>query len=69
MKVKNTSSRTKHNAEFNQHHLHSILLVVFGSFVVGAIPITYGLRLTPVASQNNVTVPGEATLWKPLGQR
>jgi len=72
MNVKHLGSHLENNAEFNghpQHNLRTICLVVFSSFVLGAIPITYGLRLTPESSQNTATVPGEATLWKSLGDR
>ncbi|AFY53141.1 hypothetical protein Riv7116_0546 [Rivularia sp. PCC 7116] len=54
---------------YRQHNIRMIFLVVFGSFVLGIIPITYGLRLTPESTQNAVTVPGEASLWKPVGER
>lgn len=60
------------NDEFNQHPQHNfgtIFLVVFASFALGAIPIIYGSRLTPQSSQSSVTVPGETTLWKAVGQR
>ncbi len=71
MNVKHLDGHIENNADFSQHqnNLRMILLVVFGSFVLGAIPITYGLRLTPASSQNTVTVPGEATLWKSVGER
>ncbi len=72
MNVKHLGSNLEHNAEFDrhpQHNLRTIFLVVFASFTLGAIPITYGSRLTPASSQNTVTVPGEATLWKSVGER
>lgn len=71
MNIKNLGGQLK-NAELSQHqhyNFRTILLIVFASFVLGAIPITYGLRLTPESSQQAVTVPGEATLWKSLGDR
>ena len=72
MNVKHLSDRLDRNPEFDphpQHNISTILLVVFASFVLGAIPITYGLRLTPESSQQAVTVPGEASLWKAVGER
>ena len=72
MNVKHLGSHLENNAEFDrhpQHNLRTIFVVVFASFVLGAIPITYGSRLTPQSSQNAVTVPGEATLWKAVGER
>ena len=72
MNVKGLGRHLENNAEFNQHpqhNLRAIFLVVFASFALGAIPITYGSRLTPESSQNTVTVPGEASLWQTLGRR
>ncbi len=72
MNVKHLGSNLENNAELiqhPQHNLRTIFLVVFASFTLGAIPITYGSRLTPASSQNTVTVPGEATLWKSVGER
>ena len=72
MNVKHLGSNLENNAELIQHPQHNIstiFLVVFASFALGAIPITYGSRLTPESSQNAVTVPGEATLWKAVGER
>lgn len=72
MNVKHLGSHLENNAEFNghsQHNFRTIFLVVLASFALGAIPITYGSRLTPQSSQNAVTVPGEATLWKSVGER
>ncbi len=72
MNVKHLGDRRKNNREFiyhPQHNISTIFVVVFASFVLGAIPITYGLRLTPQSSQQAVTVPGEGTLWKSLGDR
>lgn len=72
MNIKHLGSDIENNdviIEHRQHHLRTIFLVVFGSFVLGAIPITYGLRLTPASSQSAVTVPGEATLWKSVGTK
>ena len=72
MNIKNLGGQLKNNAEFSQHqqyNLRMISLTVFTSFVLGAIPIIYGSRLTPESSQNAVTVPGEGTLWKAVGQR
>ena len=72
MNVKHLGSHLEHNPESNrhpQHNISTIFLVVFASFALGAIPITYGSRLTPESSQNAVTVPGEATLWKSVGER
>lgn len=72
MNVKHLGSQLENNPEFNrhpQHNISTICLVVFASFALGAIPITYGSRLTPESSQNTVTVPGEATLWKAVGER
>ncbi len=72
MNVKHLGSQLENNPEFNrhpQHNISTICLVIFGSFVLGIVPITYGLRLTPASSQNTVTVPGEATLWKAVGER
>ena len=72
MNVKHLGSRLGNNADSNrhrQHNLRTVCLVVFASFALGAIPITYGSRLTPESSQNSVTVPGEASLWKSVGQR
>lgn len=56
-------------SQHHQHNLRTVFLVVFGSFVLGIIPITYGLRLTPASSQNGIIVPGEATLWQAVGER
>lgn len=72
MNIKHLGDRLENNAEFKkhtQHNLQTIVLVVFGSFVLGAIPIIYGLRSTETSSQNAVTVAGEATLWKAVGER
>lgn len=72
MNIKHFGSHLKNNAESNrhpQHNISTIFLVVFASFALGAIPITYGSRLTPQSSQRAVTVPGEATLWKTVGER
>ncbi len=72
MNVKDLGSHLENNAESNwhqQHNISTIFLVVLASFALGAIPITYGSRLTPQSSQNTVTLPGEATLWKAVGQR
>ena len=72
MNVKDLGSHLENNAEsngHNQHNISTIFLVVFASFALGAIPITYGSRLTPESSQIVLTVPGEATLWKSVGQR
>ncbi len=72
MNVKDLGRHLENNPEFNrhpQHNFRTILLVVFASFSLGAIPITYGSRLTPESSQNAATVPGEASLWKSLGDR
>lgn len=71
MNIKHLGSHIGNNTDVNQHHQHNlptILIVVFGSFVLGAIPITYGLSLTPDKSQNAVMIPGEATLWKAVGE-
>ncbi len=72
MNVKHLGRHIENNGELSQHPQHNIrtiFLVVFASFVLGAIPITYGSRLTPESSQQAVTVPGEATLWKAVGER
>lgn len=72
MNIKHLGSHLENNAESNRQELHNfrtIFLVLFASFTLGAIPIIYGSRLTPQSSQNAVTVPGEATLWKAVGQR
>ena len=72
MNVKGLGRHLENNAEFNQHpqhNLRTIFLVVFASFTLGAIPITYGSRLTPESSQITLTVPGEASLWQAVGQR
>lgn len=53
-----------------QHNIRSIFLVLFGSFILGAIPIIYGLRLTTESSQNAAgKVPVEMSLWRVLGER
>lgn len=72
MNIKNLGGQLKNNAELSEYqhyYFRTILLVVFASFTLGAIPIIYGSRLTPQSSQNAATVPGEATLWKAVGQR
>ena len=72
MNVKHLGSHLENNAESNRHPQHNIstpMLIVFASFTLGAIPITYGLQLTPESSRSAVTVPGEATLWKAVGER
>ena len=72
MNIKNLGSHLEQVAESNghpQHNISTIFLVVFASFTLGAIPITYGSRLTPESSQNTVTVTGEASLWQTLGRR
>lgn len=72
MNVKHFGSHLENNAESNHHqqqNISTIFLMVFASFTLNAIPIIYGSRLTPQSSQNMVTVPGEATLWKSLGDR
>ncbi len=69
MNIKHLGGYLEGSAEFNRHYLRTIFIVLLGSFALGAIPITYGLRLTPESSQSMVTIPGEATLWKSLGER
>ncbi len=72
MNIKHLGSHIENNGELSQYsyrNISTIFVVVFASFVLSAIPITYGSRLTPASSQNTVTVPGEATLWKSLGDR
>ena len=44
-----------------------ILLVILGSFVLGAIPLFYGFTL-PSSSPQAPTVPHEGTLWHPVSQ-
>lgn len=72
MKIKHLGSDIENNGVLigqRQHYLRMIFLAVFASFTLGAIPIIYGSRLTPESSQSAVTVPGEASLWKAVGQR
>ncbi len=72
MNIKHLGTDIENNSVligYRQHNLRMIFLAIFASFALGAIPITYGSRLTPQSSQNTVTVPGEATLWKSLGER
>ena len=72
MNVKGLGRNLENNGELNrhpQHNLSMISLVIFASFALGAIPITYGSRLTPESSQITLTVPGEASLWQAVGQR
>ena len=72
MNIKHLDSNIGNNGEISQNlpdNLRTVALVVFSSFVLGIIPITYGLRLTPESSQNAVIVPGEASLWKSVAER
>lgn len=72
MNIKHLRSDIENNGVligYRQHYLRMIFLAVFASFTLGAIPIIYGSRLTPESSQIVVTVPGEASLWKSLGDR
>lgn len=45
----------------DRHPWRNILLVVVGAFILGAIPITYGL--TSARQDATPRTPGEAGLW------
>ena len=44
-----------------------VFLVVLGSFVLGSVPLIYGLNLTSSSSQAP-TVPHESVLWNGMGK-
>ncbi|ACK66472.1 hypothetical protein PCC8801_2462 [Rippkaea orientalis PCC 8801] len=46
-----------------EHPMAMVLLIFFGSLVIGAIPLIYGSMLDFSSSQVP-TVPHEATLWE-----
>jgi hypothetical protein len=43
-----------------------VMMIILGSFVIGAIPLMYG-STTTTDSQQNPLIPAEAQLWRPLG--
>ncbi|MDJ0590660.1 MAG: hypothetical protein QNJ72_11780 [Pleurocapsa sp. MO_226.B13] len=54
----------------NHEHLTQltlVFLVVFGSLIMGLVPLVFGLALTD-AHEDNFMLPTEAELWKPLGE-
>lgn len=64
-------NHTHHHVDVRERHdnpIYSILLVVLSSFVVGAIPVIYGLSLNANSSEPNVTTT-PLTPWSVLAEK
>ena len=62
-------SREVSVSQHKQSSTQVVVGVVLTSFVLALIPIIYGFSLTSSPTQKTVIVPGEGTLWSPLGER
>ena len=51
------------------HPLIPVLLMVWGSLVLGLIPILYGATLGQKTTSTPILVPHQASLWSVLGER
>ncbi|HEY9726766.1 MAG TPA: hypothetical protein V6D50_09995 [Chroococcales cyanobacterium] len=51
------------------HPLIPVLLMAWGSLVLGLIPILYGATLGQTATSTPILVPHQASLWSVLGER
>ncbi|WP_036486089.1 hypothetical protein [Myxosarcina sp. GI1] len=62
---------THHRVEVSEHHdnpIYTVLLVVCSSFVIGAIPVIYGLSLDTASPNHNATTT-QLSPWSVLGER
>ncbi|GAB4525057.1 MAG: hypothetical protein Tsb0014_04080 [Pleurocapsa sp.] len=61
-----------HNINVAEHHDYQIITVLFAicaSFVLGAIPIIFGLGLTPETLDRDVNIaPTELSPWSAVGK-
>lgn len=64
------TNHTHHHGGVSEHHdnpIYTVLLVICSSFVIGAIPIIYGLSLDSDSPNQNTTT--QLSPWSVLGER